>query len=166
MTHHGTAHHLRPHRPLTVRRVLHLAALVLLGVLGAGLGAALSPAAHAEVGPLRVQVHVRPSLHPGVAVALPPVGSVRFDTHLSPVEGRASIESVDVDAARRVIDSPTQARRAWRARHPTRCGRRPRGRRWACWGAHCWAPRCCWPWPRGAGGERSAGWRSGWGCRW
>ena len=102
---------MRPRRPLTSpqgRRLARRAGLVLLALLGAFAGAMLAPAAHADVGPLAVEVHVRPSLHPGASVDLPPVGSVRFDTHLSPLQVSTSIRSVDIEAAQRVIDTPAQ----------------------------------------------------------
>ena len=98
-------------RPLTSpqgRRVARRVGLVLLALLGAFAGALLAPAAHTDVGPLAVDVHVRPSLHPGASVDLPPVGSVRFDTHLAPVLVSASIRSVDIESAQRVIDTPAQ----------------------------------------------------------
>src|SRR5690348_1276867 len=100
---------MRPRRPLTSpqgRRIARRAALVLLALFGAFAGAMLAPAAHADVGPLAVDVSVRPSLHPGASVNLPPVGSVRFDTHTSPLAVSASIQSVDIEAAQRVIDTP------------------------------------------------------------
>jgi predicted MPP superfamily phosphohydrolase len=96
-------------RPLTSaqgRRVARRVAVGLLALFGALVGAAVAPAAHADVGPLAVDVHVRPSLHPGTSVDLPPVGSVRFATHYSPVQVSASIRSVDVEGAQRVIDTP------------------------------------------------------------
>lgn len=96
-------------RPLTSpqgRRLGRRAGLVLLALLGAFAGALLAPAAHTDIGPLAVDVHVRPSLHPGASVDLPPVGSVRFDTHLAPVLVSTSIRSVDIESAQRVIDTP------------------------------------------------------------
>ena len=73
------------------RRALRWLALAVLALVGAGLGAALAPSAHERVGPLDVAVAVRPSLHPGVAVSLPPVGAVRFDTHRAPFVWRATV---------------------------------------------------------------------------
>lgn len=93
-------------RPLTPRDVWRVVALIVLGLVGAGAGAALAPATHADVGPLAVQIKVRPSFHPGVVVQLPPAGSVRFDTHSTPVVVQALIESVDLDEARRVVAQP------------------------------------------------------------
>ncbi|HET8615201.1 MAG TPA: metallophosphoesterase [Actinomycetales bacterium] len=93
-------------RPLTRHDAWRILVVSALALLGAGAGAALAPATHADVGPLAVQVKVRPSLHPGVVVRLPPAGSVRFDTHQSPIAVQALIESVDLDEARRVVARP------------------------------------------------------------
>ena len=93
-------------RRLTRRDVWRIAVLCVLGLIGASAGAALAPATHADVGPLAVQIRVRPSLHPGIVVRLPPAGSVRFDTHASPFAVQALIESVDLDGARRVVARP------------------------------------------------------------
>lgn len=93
-------------RPVTARDAWRIIALCVLGLIGAGAGAALAPATHADVGPLAVQIRVRPSVHPGVVVRLPPAGSVRFDTHSSPIVVQALIESVDLDEARRVVARP------------------------------------------------------------
>src|SRR4051812_34748516 len=91
--------------PVRGRRSLRWLALALLALTGAGVGAALAPSAHQKVGPLDVAVAVRPTLHPGVAVALPPVGAVRFDTHKAPFVWRATVSSVDLDQARRLLGS-------------------------------------------------------------
>ncbi|WP_426565178.1 metallophosphoesterase family protein [Angustibacter sp. McL0619] len=98
-------------RPITSpqgRRLARQVGIGLLAIFGALMGAAVAPAAQAQVGPLTVDVKVRPSLSPGATVDLPPVGSVQFPTHWAPVQVRASIRSVDVDAARAVIDQPAQ----------------------------------------------------------
>lgn len=89
-----------------MRHRLRLVALALLALAGATAGALLAPAAHASLGPLAVEVHVRPSLRPGVTVDLPPVGAVRFDTHRTPLVVQASIRSVDIDEARALVSSP------------------------------------------------------------
>ncbi len=83
-----------------------LATYIPAQMLGAFVGAMVAPSADSTLGPLSVVVSVRPSLDPGVSVALPPVGDVRFDTHLAPVSVQASVRSVDLDAARRLVSSP------------------------------------------------------------
>src|SRR5262249_35215119 len=87
------------------RRVLDVALVAAIALLGAFIGAILAPAAHAQVGPLTVRVDVRPSIHPGTQVQLAPFGSVRFDTHAAPVMVDTSIETVDVDQAQEVLNS-------------------------------------------------------------
>lgn len=91
-------------------RRLRLLGLALLVVAGSLAGAMIAPASHAVIGPLAIDVQVRPSLRPGVTVDLPPVGAVRFDTHRSPVAVQASIRSVDLDVARALVSSPTALR--------------------------------------------------------
>lgn len=93
-------------RPLTARDTWRIVALCVLGLIGAAAGAALAPATHADVGPLAVQIRVKPSVDPGVVVQLPPAGSVRFDTHHGPIVVQALIESVDLEEARRVVARP------------------------------------------------------------
>ena len=82
--------------------------ILLVAAVGAGVGFALAPGASTYVGPLQTEVRVRPSLTPGVEVDLPPVGKVTFDTHQAPIAVTANIESVDLDAAARLVRSPQQ----------------------------------------------------------
>jgi predicted MPP superfamily phosphohydrolase len=101
-------------RPLTSpqgRRLARRVAVGLLALFGAVVGMAVAPAAQAHVGPLTVDVKVRPSLTPGATVDLPPVGSVQFPTHSAPVQIQAGIRSVDVEQARALIDEPAQLRK-------------------------------------------------------
>jgi predicted MPP superfamily phosphohydrolase len=70
----------------------------------------LAPSAHARLGPLTVSVVVRPSFHPGSQVKLAPFGSVHFNTHEAPLAVDASIDSVDVDQAQEVLQSPSSLR--------------------------------------------------------
>jgi predicted phosphodiesterase len=93
-----------------LRRVLDGVVVVLLALGGAFIGALLAPAAHTRIGPLTVKVDVRPSLHPATRVQLAPFGSVRFDTHATPLAVNASIQTVDVDQAQQVLSSSAALR--------------------------------------------------------
>ena len=93
------------HRP-SRRAVLRALAVAALALGGAVAGAMLAPGSTTHVGPLTVEVHVRPSLHPGVDVGLPPVGDVRFNTHDAPLAVKAGISSVDLDSAKELVSSP------------------------------------------------------------
>jgi predicted phosphodiesterase len=95
-----------------VARARGPAVLGVIGVaaVGAWLGMALAPPTTAVVGPIQTQVRVVPSLHPAVQVLLPPAGQVRFPTHLTPIAVQARISQVDLEAARKLIDSPAGLR--------------------------------------------------------
>ncbi len=88
------------------RRLARRVSIGLLALGGAFVGALVAPSAHTVVGPLSIDVQIRPSLTPGSAVELPPVGTVQFDTHRTPVQVSASIRSVDVEQAQKVIQTP------------------------------------------------------------
>jgi predicted phosphodiesterase len=85
-------------------------AVALVALVGGGIGAALAPATVTTVGPFQAEVAVVASLRPDVELLLPPAGEVSFDTHLSPVAVQARISRVDLESARRLIDSPAQLR--------------------------------------------------------
>jgi hypothetical protein len=82
--------------------------VLVVGVAGSAVGTALSPEVPATVGPLAMDVRVVPSLHPGVQLLLPPAGRVDFATHIAPIAVEARISEVDLEGARRLIESPTQ----------------------------------------------------------
>lgn len=92
--------------PTRVRRGLRSLALAAVLVAGGATGWALAPPASTYLGPLELEVKVVPSLHPGAAVQLPPVGEVQFATHQAPVAVNASVTSVDLDSAEALVDSP------------------------------------------------------------
>ncbi|MEZ0165358.1 metallophosphoesterase [Kineococcus sp. LSe6-4] len=98
----------RPVPRFARRHLLPWIAVLIVTAAGAGVGFALAPGASTYVGPLQTEVRVRPSLTPGVEVDLPPVGKITFDTHRAPVVVTANVESVDVDAAARLVRSPQQ----------------------------------------------------------
>jgi predicted phosphodiesterase len=88
------------------RRFARAGGIVAVTVAGAAVGAALAPTTTAYVGPLRAEVAVVPSLHPGVQLMLPPAGEVDFATHRAPLAVQARIREVDLEGARRLLDSP------------------------------------------------------------
>jgi predicted phosphodiesterase len=88
-----------------LRRLLAGLGIVTVVVLGAAGGWAMAPSATAHVGPLELAVDVRPTLDPGVAVDLPPVGRITFDTHSAPIAVQVRILTVDLDAAAALVES-------------------------------------------------------------
>lgn len=85
-------------------------AVLAVALAGGAVGMALAPATQTRVGPFEAEVRVVASLRPDVELLLPPAGEVSFDTHLSPVAVEARIGRVDLEAARRLIDSPAALR--------------------------------------------------------
>lgn len=90
------------HRAGALRRLL---LPVLVAVLGAAIGIALTPATRVDVGPVTATVHLRPSIDPRTVILLPPVGEVVFDTHRAPLVIEARVQSVDVRAADHLLYS-------------------------------------------------------------
>src|ERR687885_3062662 len=90
--------------------VVHALGVLVVGVVGAAIGAALAPPTTAHVGPLQADVSVVPSLSPGVHVLLPPAGEADFATHIAPFAVQARIAEVDLEGARTLIASPAGLR--------------------------------------------------------
>ncbi len=75
---------------------------ILVGLLGAWLGAALLAPAEVRMGPFRVEV--RPGLGRGVTdIGLPPFGRVVADTHLGPLDVSATLSDVGVRRLTEVV---------------------------------------------------------------
>ncbi len=87
-------------------RRLRAFAFVLLCFAGASAGALLAGRASADIGPFHTTVSLRPSLTGDTLVRLPPLGTLRLDTHDGPFGLMASADEVDLDAARRVVEDP------------------------------------------------------------
>jgi hypothetical protein len=88
----------------------HALGVLLVGVIGSAIGAALAPSTTTQVGPIQAEVSVVPSVTPGVHLLLPPAGQVSFGTHRAPFAVQARISEVDLEDARALIDSPQQLR--------------------------------------------------------
>lgn len=75
---------------------------VALGLLGAWLAILMAGRADYDVGPFRVELFARPGK--GLTeIALPPLGLVRADTHLSPIRLTATLREVQPDALARAV---------------------------------------------------------------
>jgi Calcineurin-like phosphoesterase len=90
--------------------VVHALGVLIVGVGGAAIGAALAPPTTTHIGPFQAEVSVVPSLSPGVHLLLPPAGQVSFATHLAPFAVQARIGEVDLEGARDLIASPSALR--------------------------------------------------------
>ncbi len=96
-----------PVRPLRARLVLPLLAVV-LGLAGAWLGLALGGTVHHEVGPLTTSMRVHPVWGGGSRIDIPPLGQLDLDTHTGPLGLQATLEGVDLQEARQLVQDPKQ----------------------------------------------------------
>ena len=82
---------------------------ILVGVVGALLAITFLAHLDARVGPATLRLSARPALEGSSRLAVPPFGSVTARTHHGPIEFRATLDDVDVQALGEVIDrSPPQ----------------------------------------------------------
>ncbi len=83
---------------------------MLTGVVGALLAITFLARLDARVGPATLRLSARPSVEGSSRLAVPPFGSVAAHTHRGPLEFRATLDDVDVQALGGLIDrSPSSA---------------------------------------------------------
>lgn len=94
----------RPHLRRLWNRALPWALPVLAGVIGALLAITFLARLDARVGPVTLRLSARPAVEGSSRLAVPPFGSVSARTHHGPLEFRATLDDVDVQALGEVID--------------------------------------------------------------
>jgi predicted phosphodiesterase len=77
--------------------------IVVLALVGATLGVALAGNVRHNVGPVRVQFALRPTLHGGSEVDVPPLGRLTMRSHAGPLRLRATVTGISLTAAQRVL---------------------------------------------------------------
>jgi len=77
--------------------------IVALALVGSTLGVALAGNVHHSVGPVRVQFALRPTLHGGSEVDVPPLGRLTMRSHVGPLRVRATVTGISLTAAQRVL---------------------------------------------------------------
>jgi predicted phosphodiesterase len=78
---------------------------VVVGIAGAWVGVAAFGHDSVTLGPFRVRLDA--SLGRGVTdIGLPPLGTLRADTHVAPLHLRATLQSVDVEQLRPLVSEP------------------------------------------------------------
>ncbi len=129
------------------RKVLLIAEIIVIGLIGAWLGLLAGGNLDAGVGPLRTRLSVAPSIGGGSTVEIPPLGELRVKTHQGPWKLTAEVTRIDAADARRIFSNPAAVnghRREGRE-GPARRGDHggAEGRRWrrcsagCCWGCWC-----------------------------
>ncbi len=88
------------------RRIRTGAAVALVAVGGAVIGAMLFAHADLNVGPFRAEMSISPSLRGGTEVDIPPLGSLHLDSHDGPLHLKVNLGSLDQDRTEALIDDP------------------------------------------------------------
>lgn len=90
-----------------VRLAVRVAAVIAVGLLAGWLGMLYGGHARTDVGPADVTFSLRPSLSGGTVIDIPPLGTLRLDSHAGPVGIDAQVTQIHPDQARELIEDPT-----------------------------------------------------------
>nr|WP_232050640.1 metallophosphoesterase [Actinoplanes sp. OR16] len=88
------------------RRIGTGVAVGLIGVIGAMIGVMLFAHASINVGPFSAEMSVRPSVHGGTEVDIPPLGSLHLDSHRGPLHLKVALGSLDQSRTEALFDNP------------------------------------------------------------
>ncbi|WP_344840310.1 metallophosphoesterase, partial [Actinocorallia longicatena] len=91
--------------PRTRRTALY-GAIALIGVLGAALGLVLGGRIQTPVGPANVSLTTTLSLNGGTVVDVPPLGSLRLDSHYGPFRLNAQIVRLRPETSQNLLNDP------------------------------------------------------------
>ena len=91
-------------RPVVTGRASRILLVMAVGMAAGYVGLLLGGRTVAPVGPTDVQLSLRPSLHGGTHLELPPLGSLQLDTHWGPVSLEASLKDVRPEQAQKLIE--------------------------------------------------------------
>ncbi len=83
-------------------------AIVVVGMLGAGLGLLLAGSTRADAGPFVLDLSLRPSTHAETVIEVPPLGEIALDTHAGPLQLDVRVAELNEADARRIVKNPTQ----------------------------------------------------------
>jgi predicted MPP superfamily phosphohydrolase len=89
-----------------VRVPARIGAVVAVGLLAGWLGVLYGGHAHANVGPADVTFSLRPSLSGGTVIDIPPLGTLRLDSHAGPLGIDAQVTRIRPEPARHLIEDP------------------------------------------------------------
>ncbi|WP_243719763.1 metallophosphoesterase, partial [Actinomadura sp. KC06] len=98
-------------RPILTSRWTRLLLVLAIGLAAAYAGLLLGGRYVTPVGPTDVELSLRPSLHGGTTLELPPLGSLQLDTHWGPVALEASLTDVRPEQAQKLIENDAEVDR-------------------------------------------------------
>jgi predicted MPP superfamily phosphohydrolase len=89
-----------------VRLPARITAIVAVGFMGGWIGLMYGGHAQTDVGPAAVNFSLHPSLSGGTVIDIPPLGTLRLDSHAGPVRLDAQVARIRPDRARKLIEDP------------------------------------------------------------
>lgn len=95
-----------------LRRLGSAAGLVAVSLTAIVLGVIVAGHTTDNLGPFRAEYSLRPSLSGGTEVSIPPLGSLRLNSHGGPANLEISLESLDQDRTRAIVTDPNALERA------------------------------------------------------
>jgi predicted MPP superfamily phosphohydrolase len=91
---------------LSGHRSLRVLAVVVIGLLGGWVGMLLGGHVQTPVGPADVAMSVRPSWNGGTVIEIPPLGTLRLNSHWGPLRLQAQVAQLRPEPSRRLIENP------------------------------------------------------------
>jgi predicted MPP superfamily phosphohydrolase len=89
-----------------VRLPVRVASVIAVGLLAGWVGMLYGGHARTAIGPADVTFSLRPSLHGGTVIDIPPLGTLRLDSHAGPVSIDAQVTRIRPEPARALIEDP------------------------------------------------------------
>ncbi|MEU4422696.1 metallophosphoesterase [Actinoplanes sp. NPDC024001] len=97
----------RAFRHRWARRIRVAVTVALVSIAGAVIGVMLFAQAGINVGPFSAEMSIRPSIHGGTEVDIPPLGSLHLDSHRGPLHLKVALGSLDQSRTEALIDNPS-----------------------------------------------------------
>lgn len=89
-----------------INRWGRVVAVLFVAAIGAWLGIVLSGSVRAEVGPVEAGMSLRPAWNGETVVDAHPLGTLRFQTHDAPLRLTITLENIDQEQAKSLIEDP------------------------------------------------------------
>jgi predicted phosphodiesterase len=88
------------------------AALAAVAVTGMVLGVLLAGRTSDDLGPFKASYTITPSVGGGTEVSIPPLGSIRLDSHRGPAHLQVRLDSLDQDRTKAIVTDPKALEKA------------------------------------------------------
>lgn len=93
-------------RPKWLQVAVPWVATILAGLFGAWLALNVAGTTHTTLGPMSIDAQISPAFEGKTVVEVNPLGTLEFDTHTAPLRITVSLQSVDVQAVRQLVENP------------------------------------------------------------